>query len=93
MEKFTLREGEEYIELNNLLKTLSWVVTGGEAKIRIDQGEVTVNGETEEKLGLAKNRQTYQVLTTYADPMTFVGELKAYYQDKINKLRRRTRTA
>lgn len=47
MEQFKLKEGEEYIELNNLLKALGWVSTGGEAKIRIDQGEVAVNGEIE----------------------------------------------
>lgn len=47
MEVFKLKTDEEYIELNNLLKALGWVSTGGEAKIRIDQGEVTVNGEVE----------------------------------------------
>lgn len=47
MEAFKLRPDEEYIELNNLLKTLGWVATGGEAKIRIDNGEVSVNGATE----------------------------------------------
>lgn len=47
MEIFKLRPDEEYIELNNLLKAFGWVATGGEAKIRIDNGEVTVNGEVE----------------------------------------------
>lgn len=47
METFKLRPDEEYIELNNLLKSFGWVATGGEAKIRIDNGEVTVNGEVE----------------------------------------------
>ena len=47
MEIFKLRPGEDYIELNNLLKTFGWVATGGEAKIRIDNSEVTVNGEVE----------------------------------------------
>ncbi|UXP31155.1 RNA-binding S4 domain-containing protein [Reichenbachiella agarivorans] len=47
MEIFKLKEGEEYIELNNLIKALGWVITGGEAKIRIDEGEVSVNGEVE----------------------------------------------
>mgnify|MGYP005839891843 CR=1 FL=1 len=37
----------EFIELNKLLKFLGWVETGGEAKIRIADGEVEVNGETE----------------------------------------------
>ncbi|MFT6866482.1 MAG: ribosome-associated protein [Cyclobacteriaceae bacterium] len=47
MEKFTLKEGETFIELNNLMKILSWVNSGGEAKIRIDQSEVLVNNEIE----------------------------------------------
>ena len=47
MKKFKLKPDEEYIELNNLLKVLSWVGTGGEAKARIDDGEASVNGEKE----------------------------------------------
>lgn len=47
MEKFELKEGEEYIELNTLIKLLGWVATGGEAKSVIDQEEVKVNGEIE----------------------------------------------
>lgn len=39
--------GREYIQLNQLLKNLSLVGSGGEAKIRITEGEVAVNGETE----------------------------------------------
>ena len=39
--------GQEYIELNRMLKMLSLVGTGGEAKIRISQGEAAVNGEEE----------------------------------------------
>ncbi|HUH46123.1 MAG TPA: hypothetical protein VLZ54_03135, partial [Arenibacter sp.] len=45
------------------------------------------------ELEIAKNRHTYKVLTTYEDPMLFPEELKAYYQDRILKLKRRTRTA
>ncbi|CAG5085867.1 RNA-binding S4 domain-containing protein [Parvicella tangerina] len=37
--------GQEYIQLNDLLKVLSLVGTGGEAKIRILEGEVFLNGE------------------------------------------------
>jgi ribosome-associated protein len=47
METFTLKENEEFIELNNLMKVLHWVPSGGEAKVRIDAGEVKVNGEVE----------------------------------------------
>ncbi len=43
MEKFKLKG--EYIQLNQLLKALFWVGTGGEAMIRISEGEVEVNGE------------------------------------------------
>ncbi|MEL6561937.1 MAG: RNA-binding S4 domain-containing protein [Bacteroidota bacterium] len=50
METFNLKADEEYIELNNLLKALSWVGTGGEAKIMIKQGEVIVNGEVETRV-------------------------------------------
>lgn len=45
-EEFKL-QGHDFIELNKLLKFLAWVETGGEAKIRIEDGEVEVNGETE----------------------------------------------
>lgn len=47
METFTLKEEEEYIELKNLIKLLGWVGTGGEAKIRIDNQEIKVNGKIE----------------------------------------------
>jgi len=47
MENFKLNEDEEYIELKNLIKLLGWVDTGGEAKLRIDNREITVNGEIE----------------------------------------------
>ncbi len=39
-----------------------------------------------------KSKYTYHVLTTYKAPSTFINELRSYYQDRINKLRRRTRT-
>lgn len=38
---------EPYIELQELLKLLGWVGTGGEAKVRIQGGEVWVDGEVE----------------------------------------------
>ncbi|MEP1094124.1 MAG: RNA-binding S4 domain-containing protein [Cyclobacteriaceae bacterium] len=48
MEKFKL-EDHDFIELNKLLKILSWVASGGEAKQVIDEGLVTVNGEVEKR--------------------------------------------
>jgi ribosome-associated protein len=47
MENYKLKEDEEYIELKNLIKLLGWIDTGGEAKFRIDNREVKVNGEIE----------------------------------------------
>ena len=35
---------------------------------------------------------TYHVLTTYKNPMLFVNELLVYYNDRIFKLKKRTRT-
>lgn len=50
MEKFKLKQGEEYIELNNLLKILNWVASGGEGKTAIREGKVSVNGEVESRI-------------------------------------------
>jgi ribosome-associated protein len=48
MKTFEL-SGKEYIELNKLLKVMNLVQTGGEAHIRIDSGEVKVNGAVEKQ--------------------------------------------
>lgn len=48
MEEFKL-ENQEYIQLNQLLKATGLVGTGGQAMIRIDEGEVTVNGLVEKQ--------------------------------------------
>jgi ribosome-associated protein len=46
MKEFDL-EGHEYIALNQLLKMMGLVETGGEANIRVDDGEVMVNDAVE----------------------------------------------
>jgi ribosome-associated protein len=46
-EKIFELHGQEFIELNKMLKLLGLVETGGEANIMIESGEVTVNGEVE----------------------------------------------
>ncbi|MCQ2557984.1 MAG: RNA-binding S4 domain-containing protein [Oscillospiraceae bacterium] len=43
MEKITI--STEFIKLDSFLKYVSAVASGGEAKIRIAEGEVKVNGE------------------------------------------------
>ncbi len=44
MTTFQLKPDQEYIELNKLLKLLGLVGTGGEANMRILDGEAWVNG-------------------------------------------------
>ena len=45
MEKATVQIRTEFIKLQDLLKFAAAVSTGGEAKILIQEGDVTVNGE------------------------------------------------
>ena len=45
MEKQTVAITTEYIKLEALLKLANVVSSGGEAKLVIQEGEVTVNGE------------------------------------------------
>ena len=46
MEDFKL-ENQEYIQLNQLLKATGLVGTGGEAMIRVNEGNEKVNGAVE----------------------------------------------
>ena len=48
---FTLRDTDEFITLQNLLKAQNIVATGGEAKYVITDGLVQVNGEPECRRG------------------------------------------
>lgn len=43
---FKLKD-QEYIELMKLLKFMGLTDTGGESKLRIDNGEVKINGEVD----------------------------------------------
>ena len=45
MTDFTLREGEEFIRLGQLLKAVRLVDEGSDAKYVISEGQVSVNGE------------------------------------------------
>ena len=51
MENFKLRAGEEFIRLGQVLKAAEFVESGAEAKEVIQDGLVTVNGETETRRG------------------------------------------
>ena len=61
MEVFKIKQSEEYVELNNLLQIMSWVGSGGEAKINIKEGQVFVNGEVE--LRVRKKVRSGEVVT------------------------------
>lgn len=47
--------------------------------------------QLKKEIEFVKNEHTYKVLTEYENPLTFIDELKAYYNDRIFKLKKRTR--
>ena len=47
---FKLKEGQSYIQLNNLLQVMGLAQTGGHAKILIQNEEVLVNGIVETRI-------------------------------------------
>ena len=51
MEEISLREGEEFIKLGQLLKKAGMVESGVDAKFVIQDGLVEVNGEVELQRG------------------------------------------
>ena len=51
MELFQLRAGEDFIRLGQVLKAVGMVDSGAEAKEVIQEGLVSVNGETETRRG------------------------------------------
>ncbi len=63
METFFIKG--EYIQLNQLLKALFWVNTGGEAMQRIMDGEVSVNSE----ITYVKRKKLYP-----GDTVSFLGK-------------------
>jgi len=63
-----------------------------ELSISPDAYLIKEKAKLEKELKVIRNKHTYLVLTTYKDPSAFIGELRSYYQDRMNKLKRRTRT-
>ena len=51
MGQFQLRAGEDFIRLGQVLKAAGMAETGAEAKEVIQEGLVSVNGETETRRG------------------------------------------
>lgn len=65
MKEFKLKETEEFIKLGQVLKAVSLVSSGVEAKIVIQNGEVLVNGEVDTRRG----KKLYD-----SDTFTYQGE-------------------
>lgn len=65
MEKISLREGDDYIKLGQLLKKANMMSSGVDAKMVILDGLVSVNGEVE----LRRGKKIYP-----GDVVTFEGE-------------------
>ncbi len=63
--KISIREEDDFIKLGQALKKAGLVGSGLDAKLVIQGGEVTVNGETEERRG----RKLYP-----GDMVSFGGE-------------------
>ena len=66
----TIREGEEFIRLGQALKKAGIVGSGSDAKTLIWNGEVSVNGEIEERRGrklypgdtISFEEETFQII-------------------------------
>ena len=65
MEEISLREGDDYIKLGQLLKKANMMSSGVDAKMVILDGLVSVNGEVE----LRRGKKIYP-----GDGVTFEGE-------------------
>ncbi len=65
MEEISLREGDEFIKLGQLLKKANMMSSGVDAKMVILDGLVSVNGEVE----LRRGKKIYP-----GDVVTFKGE-------------------
>ena len=57
MKQISIREQDEFIKLGQALKKANLVSSGVEAKIVIQDGQVTVNGETETNIIYGDNAQ------------------------------------
>ena len=72
-----IREDEEYITLNVLLKIANIISTGGMAKIYLQENVVLVNGEEENRRG----RKLYHGDNVQVQNQTFLID---WYVDKKN---------
>ena len=64
------------------------------SKIKISSKDNYLQQEKErieKAINLARNYHLYKAITDYEDPMTFIFIVKDYYEDRILKLKKRTR--
>jgi hypothetical protein len=70
------------------------VLTDAAAKIKVFSQDNYLQQEKErleKEIDLAKNHELFKVITEYKNPLTFVDELKEYYEGRISQLKKRTR--
>ncbi|TYP97943.1 hypothetical protein C7447_103109 [Tenacibaculum adriaticum] len=80
-------------------------IFGGNTQMKLENIDIKINTTIDKNVYLKKEikrlekelkelleRYTYKVLIEYENPMLFVDELKEYYNDRIFKLKKRTRT-
>ncbi len=63
MKQISIREQDEFIKLGQALKKADLVSSGVEAKIVIQDGQVTVNGETELQRGKSFTTEMFSHMT------------------------------
>ena len=67
----TIRIDTEFIKLESVLKLANWCSTGGQAKIRIQMGDVKLNGEV--CLQRGKKCRPGDVITMDGQKLTLEG--------------------
>jgi ribosome-associated protein len=70
--EFKLREAEEFITLQSLLKASGLAESGGSAKAAITSGAVTVDGQTENRRG--KKIRAGQIVSFAGTEIKVVGQ-------------------
>ena len=91
-------------DLEELINFYQYIISGHESPERSYTTEPVVDAKVRlealqrkkeiliDQLEQLKNSYTYQVLTTYENPLSFIGELHVQFQERIAQLEKRTRT-
>ncbi|ANW95526.1 hypothetical protein AXE80_04175 [Wenyingzhuangia fucanilytica] len=87
----TLQELQQIHQQITSQKNLSSIQISQEKQLDTLELLQQKKNELEKELVQLQKRHTYIVLTTYANPKDYLQEVKAYYKDRLFKLRKRTR--